>query len=59
LVEPGDVAALKEAILKYYVRPELLEEHGKYARNKIEARFSMSAMIENYINVYDRLLSQG
>jgi sugar transferase (PEP-CTERM/EpsH1 system associated) len=59
LVEPGDVAALKEAILKYYVRPELLEEHGKYARNKIEARFSMSAMIENYMNIYDRLLSQG
>ncbi|MDC8446585.1 MAG: TIGR03088 family PEP-CTERM/XrtA system glycosyltransferase [Nitrosomonas sp.] len=58
LVEPGDEVALEEAILKYYVRPELLEKHGKFARNKIETYFSMSAMIENYMNVYDRLLNQ-
>ena len=58
LVEPGDEAGLEKAILKYYVQPELLEKHGKFARNKIETCFSMSSMIENYMNVYDRLLNQ-
>jgi sugar transferase (PEP-CTERM/EpsH1 system associated) len=58
LVEPGNEAALEQAILKYYVQPELLEKHGKFARNKIETCFSMPAMIESYMNEYDRLLNQ-
>lgn len=58
LIEPGDEAALEKAILKYYLQPELLEKQGKFARKKIETCFSMSAMIENYMNVYDRLLNQ-
>ncbi len=58
LIEPGDEIALKDALLKYYIEPELLEKHGKFARNKIKTHFSMPAMIESYISVYDHLLGQ-
>ncbi len=56
LIDPGDEIALKDALLKYYTEPELLEKYGKFARNKIETHFSMSAMVNNYMSVYDNLL---
>ncbi len=59
LVEPGDEAALEKAILKYYIQPELLEKHGKFARIKIETCFSMSEMIESYMSIYDRLVESA
>ena len=53
LVESGDETAMMEALAKYYEQPHLIEQHGNYARNKIETDFSMETMINRYLNVYD------
>ena len=57
LVEPGDERGLAQAIMRYYHQPDLLTAQGAFARNKIESQFSMTAMIENYMRVYDHVLN--
>ncbi|MCP5244453.1 MAG: TIGR03088 family PEP-CTERM/XrtA system glycosyltransferase [Burkholderiales bacterium] len=56
LVSPGKQSELMEAMLSYYTTPELLDIHGKSARHKIETAFSMTAMINSYLRVYDQSL---
>ncbi|PTN11412.1 TIGR03088 family PEP-CTERM/XrtA system glycosyltransferase [Nitrosomonas aestuarii] len=56
LIAPNNTTDLMEAILTYYNNPQLLEAHGKSARQKINAEFSMVTMINNYLGVYDRVM---
>jgi sugar transferase (PEP-CTERM/EpsH1 system associated) len=56
LVSPGTPTTVMEAILKYYLNPDLIANHGKAARQRIEASFSMKAMTEGYLRVYDEAL---
>jgi sugar transferase (PEP-CTERM/EpsH1 system associated) len=58
LVPPGDPERLAEALLDYYREPELLPNHGKTARRLIESSFTMQAMTEGYVEVYDKVLRQ-
>ncbi|MDR4513448.1 TIGR03088 family PEP-CTERM/XrtA system glycosyltransferase [Nitrosomonas sp.] len=58
LVTSGSVIELADAILNYYTTPELARVQGKSARQKIEADFSMTAMINNYLGVYDLVSCQ-
>ena len=56
LIPPDAPAAMMEAILKYYRNPDLMANHGKAARQQIETSFSMDAMTQGYLRVYDKAL---
>ena len=56
LVPPGEPAAMAQAILQYHRNPDLIIKHGKAARQQIEASFSMEAMTNGYLQVYDKAL---
>lgn len=57
LVPAGDSAALTQALLGYVQDSRQLKAHGQAARSIIEARFSMEAMMANYLSVYDQVLA--
>jgi sugar transferase (PEP-CTERM/EpsH1 system associated) len=50
---PSDIAG---AIAFYYNNPGMAARHGSAARKGIEAGFSMKAMTEGYLQVYDKVL---
>lgn len=56
LVPPGDPVALAGAIHQYYQNDTMAHKHGQYARVLIERQFSMRAMTNGYLTVYDRVL---
>jgi sugar transferase (PEP-CTERM/EpsH1 system associated) len=56
LVPPADSEAMAQALLKYFEDKLLIETHGAAGRAKIEARFSMAAMVKGYMGVYDAVL---
>lgn len=56
LVPPDEPAALMKAILWYYRNPDLVASHGRAARQQIETGFSIEAMTQGYIRVYDKAL---
>jgi sugar transferase (PEP-CTERM/EpsH1 system associated) len=55
LVPARDPALLAEAIGDYYRIPGLAEHHGGRARRRVMAEFSLTAMADAYLAVYDRL----
>jgi sugar transferase (PEP-CTERM/EpsH1 system associated) len=59
LVPPADAEAMAQALLKYFEDQTLTQTHGKAGRAKIEARFSMEAMVNGYLGVYDVVLGGG
>jgi sugar transferase (PEP-CTERM/EpsH1 system associated) len=56
LIPPDAPPDLMAAILSYYKDPELITSHGAAAREKIQASFSMEAMTNGYLRIYDRVL---
>lgn len=56
LVPPGTPETMAEAISTYYRNPGLLDSHGQSARKLIELKFSMEAMTNSYLEVYDKAL---
>jgi sugar transferase (PEP-CTERM/EpsH1 system associated) len=57
LVPPAHPVALAEAIGTYLDDAERCWLHGQAARQRVEACFSMQAMVEHYLHVYDAVLS--
>jgi sugar transferase (PEP-CTERM/EpsH1 system associated) len=57
LVPPGDPVRLAQSLLCYIHDGGLLQAHGQAARAKINAGFSMDAMVKSYLDVYDRVLA--
>jgi glycosyltransferase involved in cell wall biosynthesis len=55
-VPAADPIALAEAIRPYVLDRELARQQGRAGRLKVEARFSMDAMVNSYMQVYDRVL---
>ncbi|MGH8064833.1 MAG: TIGR03088 family PEP-CTERM/XrtA system glycosyltransferase [Candidatus Entotheonellia bacterium] len=53
LVPSEDPAALAAAIRTYLINRDQLTRHGQAGRQKAEARFSMQAMVDGYLAVYD------
>jgi len=53
LISPQDVKALASRIKLYIDKPDLIERHGLIARGKVEKNFSLLAMTEQYMQVYD------
>lgn len=58
LVAPGRVTELAEALRTYVCSPALRAQHGRSARLRAEAGFSLDRMISAYIAFYDGLLDQ-
>ena len=57
LVPSNNPNEMAKAIQQYIDQPELLAKHGQAARERIENEFSMKAMVDNYVKVYDELLA--
>jgi glycosyltransferase involved in cell wall biosynthesis len=58
LVRPGDADGLAQALLTYFEHPALRERHGREARARVEARFSIPAMVRAYEAVYEKALAE-
>lgn len=56
IVPAGDSAALARAIGAYFAAPGLARQHGQAARRRVERRFSLERMVDDYDRVYTGLL---
>lgn len=57
LVPVGDEGALATALRRYIEDAALVRRHGASARKRAEERFSMAAMVDGYLGVYDEVLA--
>jgi sugar transferase (PEP-CTERM/EpsH1 system associated) len=56
LVPASEPIAMAEAIHSYVHNRTQLREHGQAGRRRVESNFSIDAMVERYLNVYDAVL---
>jgi glycosyltransferase involved in cell wall biosynthesis len=56
LVPPAAPEYLAEAIRSYMLNPGLLRRHGMAGRERVERRFSIGAMVNGYLSVYDNVV---
>ncbi|HNF64822.1 MAG: TIGR03088 family PEP-CTERM/XrtA system glycosyltransferase [Proteobacteria bacterium] len=57
LVPARDPAAMADALAAYAASPALRAAHGAAGRARIEAQFSLEAMVARYAGVYERALA--
>lgn len=55
LVPPADPDALAQALLEYVRDADRRHAHGRAAREIIDRQFSILAMVQDYLSVYDRM----
>ncbi|MCS6944246.1 MAG: TIGR03088 family PEP-CTERM/XrtA system glycosyltransferase [Sutterellaceae bacterium] len=58
LVPRADPLSLAQAILRYLDNPQLAAQHGRAARQIVEQRFTLERMVQDYEDLYLRLLAQ-
>jgi glycosyltransferase involved in cell wall biosynthesis len=58
LCDPNDAGGLQAALENYVAQPGLRESHGRAARERVTAQFSLGAMVERYAALYDELLGR-
>ena len=58
LVPPSDPEAMAQALFNYVTNPELRNNHSQAAREFIDRSFSIDAMVQGYLSVYDHLLTK-
>lgn len=54
LVEPGNAAALCEAMLKYASNPALATEHGSTGKSIAMRSYSLQGMVDTYADMYQQ-----
>ena len=59
LVPPGQPDAMAQALLKYLENPVRIDIQGRTARIRAETRFSLDTMLQDYLGVYDAVLSRS
>ncbi len=57
LVPAADPAALAGALGNYLRDPSLARRHGRAGRERVEREFSLHAMVQRYLAVYDDVLA--
>ena len=55
LVPPSDPAAMAAALEQYAIAPALAHRHGQAGRERVQRKYSMSAMVAAYQALYDTL----
>lgn len=55
LVPPADPDELAQALLEYVLDADRRHAHGRAAREIIDRQFSIPAMVQDYLSVYDRM----
>jgi sugar transferase (PEP-CTERM/EpsH1 system associated) len=58
LVPPSDPIAMAEAIRGYLINPREKNLHGRAGLATVQERFSMKAMVNGYLGVYDEVLRE-
>ena len=58
LVNVGDWEAIATHIVTYAQNPALRARHAMAARHRAEQHFSLEAMVERYLSLYDALLAE-
>ncbi len=58
IVPPGDAQALASAMVSLVQNPERARAWGSLGRQRAESSFSLSAMLDSYEGIYDRLLGR-
>ena len=58
LCDPNDLVGLQAALESYVAEPALRESHGRAARERVVAQFSLEAMVARYCALYDELLGR-
>lgn len=58
LIPPGDPMALADGLARYRDDAELVERHGRAARQRAVEQFSIDGMVAAYGATYDRVLAQ-
>jgi len=53
LIPPADSNAMDKSLEKYIRDKSLRQSHGQAGRRRVEDRFSITAMVNNYIQLYD------
>ena len=53
--DSGD--GLESALLRYVMDPDLRRSHGAAARRRVVQNFSLEAMVQRYLDLYDELFS--
>jgi sugar transferase (PEP-CTERM/EpsH1 system associated) len=56
MIAPSDPIAMSDVILSYLREPNKGAAHGRNGRHRIEPNFTMDAMVDGYLNVYDSVL---
>ena len=56
LVPPHSGHHMAEAIARYFRNPAMVADHGQRGRDRAMREFSLTAMIDKYLCVYDRVL---
>ena len=55
LYDPADPAGLEQALLPYLTDPALRQAHGAAGRDRVVQNFSLDAMVQRYLALYDEL----
>jgi glycosyltransferase involved in cell wall biosynthesis len=59
LIQPGDVEALADRMLRLARDLDLRRRMGRAARRRVEAKFSLDRMAERILALYDKMLDRG
>jgi len=57
LVPPGDPEAMAQALADYLREPGLRAQHGQAGWARVQAEFSLDAMVARYLATYDELMN--
>jgi sugar transferase (PEP-CTERM/EpsH1 system associated) len=57
LTPPNNAGLMAQSLLDYVTKPNLARCQGLAAREKVEERFSLDAMVSGYLGVYDEVLA--
>ncbi|CAH9019198.1 TIGR03088 family PEP-CTERM/XrtA system glycosyltransferase [Candidatus Nitrosacidococcus sp. I8] len=57
LVSKADYKATSKALATYINNAQLIKNHGQSGRDRVEKKFAIQTMVDNYISVYNSLLA--
>lgn len=59
IIPPGDCETMAQSIVRYARNPDTSKAFGEAGRQRVEQKFSLSAMVAAYQGIYDQLLHRS